>query len=583
MKSLSHNGILIPEYEPKGFSIKFKGKTVKLNPLQEEMAVAWVRKLGTPYPDDKVFVKNFFNDFSKALGVKGSREDFDFSEIESYVNKEREAKESMSREEKKKLAAERKAVREANKERYGFAEIDGERVPLANYMAEPSSIFMGRGKHPLRGRWKQGAKQSDVTLNLSPDAKKPQGNWKETVWMPDCMWIAKWTDKLTGKEKYVWMADSSPIKQRREMEKFDKALELDRNRKLIHDYIIRNLDSNEAKTRKVATVCYLIETVCMRVGDEKDEDEANTVGATTLTKQNIMIEGNVIKFDFLGKDSVRWEKEINAPTNVVRNLKEFMKEPDDVIFNGIRSEHVNEFLSNAMKGLTTKVFRTSSATKAVREFLDKNEVSKDKSEYYKKHVAKLANLQAAIVCNHKRTIPKSWQKSLERKRERLKANKLKAKENIEKCKKKISDNTRRYEEQNNKYEASLAEEMKKLNEYQKLRKEKRAASKKKVIKNLKKRISKLKKKYSERQKKLKTMMEKRKQNDKKKIRKLELQIEEQQRTKDYNLNTSLKSYIDPRAYYRWFKKSGYDWKKYYSSTLQHKFSWVDNENKCKKN
>ena len=577
MKTLSHNGIIIPEYEPRGFSIKFKGKGIKLDPHQEEMAVAWVRKLDTPYVEDKVFIKNFFDDFCKALNVKGSVDDFDFSEIIKFVEKERETKANMSKEEKKKLAAERKTVREKNKEIYGFAKIDGEEVALGNYMAEPSGIFMGRGKHPLRGSWKEGAKKSDVILNLSPDAKRPSGNWKEIVWMPDCMWIARWKDKLTGKEKYIWMADTSPMKQKREMKKFDKAMELEKKRNDIRDFIKINLDADDEKIRKVATVCYLIETVCMRVGDEKDEDEANTVGASTLAKNNISIEGNTVKFDFLGKDSVRWVKEIEAPDSVIRNLKEFMEGPNDLIFDGIRSEHVNEFLGNAMEGLTSKVFRTSSATNAVKNFLSKNEVGKESSDYYKKHIAKLANLEAAKVCNHKRTIPKSWQKSLDRKKERLEANKIKAKKNIEKYKKKISDHTKRYEEQTKKYEVKLNEEMKKLDEYQKVGNEKRAASKKKVITNLKKRIKNLNKKCSERQEKLKKMMEKRKQRDKEIIRKMELQIEEQQKTKDYNLNTSLKSYIDPRAYYKWFKQSGYDWKKYYSSTLQKKFSWVEKE------
>ena len=563
MKSLSHNGIIIPEYDPKGFSIKFKGKTIKLDPHQEEMAIAWVRKLGTPYVEDKVFIKNFFEDFCKALRAKGSREDFNFSEIEEFVNKERGAKENMSKEEKKKLAAERKKVREENKEKYGYAEIDGERVALGNYMAEPSGIFMGRGKHPLRGRWKEGAKESDVALNMSPDAKRPPGKWKEIVWMPDCMWIAKWTDKLTGKEKYVWLADSSPIKQRREMEKFDKAMELDKNRNIIHDYIMKNLDSNDLKTRKLATVCYLIETVCMRVGDEKDEDEANTVGATTLTRDNISIEGNIVKFDFLGKDSVRWQKEIETSDIVIRNLKEFMKEPDDVIFNGIRSEHVNEFLSNAMKGLTTKVFRTSSATKAVREFLKENENVKENSEYYKKHVAKLANLQAAIVCNHKRTIPKTWEASLDRKKGRLNAAKEKAKENMEKYEKKIKELKIKNEKQVKGYEDKLKD-----------------ADDKKAA-NLKERIKKAKQKYAERLKKLNEQMENRKRKDLENIKKQEMQLEEQRQTRDYNLNTSLKSYVDPRTYYRWAKKVGYDWKKYYSSTLQRKFSWVDEEKSCK--
>jgi hypothetical protein len=83
------------------------------------------------------------------------------------VQAERIAKERLTPEERKALATERKAQRELLKEKYGHAMVNGERVELGNYIAEPSGIFMGRGKHPLRGKWKQGAQKKDITLNLS--------------------------------------------------------------------------------------------------------------------------------------------------------------------------------------------------------------------------------------------------------------------------------------------------------------------------------------------------------------------------------------------------------------------------------
>ena len=132
----------------------------------------------------------------------------------------------MSKDDRKALAAKRKAQREALKAKYGYAIVDGQRVELGNYIAEPSGLFMGRGQHPLRGRWKQGASQADITLNLSPDAPRPEGSWKEIVWQPDSLWVARWDDKLSGKTKYVWLADTTPIKQNREAGKFDKALRL---------------------------------------------------------------------------------------------------------------------------------------------------------------------------------------------------------------------------------------------------------------------------------------------------------------------------------------------------------------------
>ena len=93
---------------------------------------------------------------------------------------------------------------------------------IANYTVEPNSIFLGRGKHPLRGRWKEGPKEEDIELNLSPDAPKVPGNWRGTVWDPDVLWVARWKDKLTGKTKYVWISDSSNLRQERDIEKFDK-------------------------------------------------------------------------------------------------------------------------------------------------------------------------------------------------------------------------------------------------------------------------------------------------------------------------------------------------------------------------
>jgi DNA topoisomerase-1 len=496
MKYLAHNGILFPKrYEPKGFSILIKGKEVKLTPNQEEMAVAWVKKLGTEYAQDEVFRKNFFGDFRKALGVEGDvkPEEFDFNEIESFVQKEKEAKLNMPKEEKKRLAAERKVEKEKNKEKYGYATIDGVRVEIGAYMAEPSSIFMGRGGHPLRGKWKPGPRPEDVTLNLSKDAPMPEGKWKGRDWQENSMWVAKWDDKLRGKEKYIWVADTSNIKQEKEKAKFDKAEALKDKIGEVTRHINDNLKSSDIKRRKVATVAYLIDALKLRVGDEKDPDEADTVGATTLRPEHIKFEANgVTTFDFLGKDCVRWVKQITLPKTVVDNLKEFSGDAKSTIFEGVSGEKVTEFFNEVILGLTAKVFRTFHASNTVEDELWKTKVSKSSEVYEKKFAATMANLDAAIVCNHKRKPPKNWEESLAKKEERLKNLKAKATESA-----------------------------------------------------------------------------------KKKAKELEYKIKAVKETRDYNLGTSLKSYIDPRIYYDWGKKVDFDWKLYYPKTLQRKFSWVE--------
>jgi len=424
MKKLIHNGVLIPQKpEWKKLHIIVEGKRIDLMPEQEEMAIAWVKKLGTDYVEDPVFARNFFQDFCSALGVKKEipLEGFDFSPVIKQVEKEKAHKQSLSKEEKKKLAAKRKKIRERNKEEYGFAKVDGVRVEIGNYTAEPSSIFMGRGKHPLRGHWKQGPSKSDIILNLSPNAPRPPGEWKDIIWQPGSMWIARWDDKLRGKEKYIWLADSSPLKQRNEIEKFDKAIELNRRIKDIREHIMTNLDAGDFMRRKTATVCYLIDALKLRVGDEKDKDEADTVGATTLRPEHIIYEkNNAVTFDFLGKDAVRWKKTVRLPQPVINNIKKFVVSAKSSIFEGVKSKNVSLFLDEITPGVSSKVFRTYHASKVVADFLYSSDVSKPDPDHEKKHVATMANLEAAIVCNHKRKPPKNWKENLAKKMERLK-------------------------------------------------------------------------------------------------------------------------------------------------------------------
>lgn len=93
MKQLIHNGVMPPPaYEAKAFNVKFRGTTLKLTPLQEEMIFKWCQKIGTPYVEDLIFVRNFFDDLGKALGFEErlDPDDFDFSEVLAYIEKERE-------------------------------------------------------------------------------------------------------------------------------------------------------------------------------------------------------------------------------------------------------------------------------------------------------------------------------------------------------------------------------------------------------------------------------------------------------------------------------------------------------------
>jgi len=542
---LEHNGVAFPpDHVQRGINIKILGEVYFLNREQEELIYAWAKKKDTHYVRDPVFQSNFLSDFKKAIPDRFKSvqkiDDIDMSEAFSLVDKEASIKEaekirikSLPREEKKRISQDKKLEKERLKSIYGKAKIDGIEVEVANWLVEPPGIFMGRGLHPLRGRWKPRITAKDVILNLDEDASVPEGPWKAIVHDHNSTWLASWIENLTGKRKYVWLHDSSYLRQDNDKVKYDTAKKLENYIFDIEKEIVKQMSHPKDTTkRKVATVCYLIYKLAMRVGDEKDPDEADTIGASTLRVEHLkfpVINDKIqIEFNFLGKDSVPWQKtlEISSPDTraLYENLLFYMKGKDrtDEIFEDITSAKVNIFLRSLDKdnlpNLTAKVFRTYIATAIVKKHLSAPilKLNKNESEFKKIYVGKIANLQAAITCNHKKGIDpknpaskKSWEKfeqSVTNKKEKIKQIKLELKEKMWKT------------------------------EIQKFKKEQR-------------------------------------------LEKLEFQLRLQQETKDYNLGTSLRNYIDPRVFKSWCDYVNLDWTKIYTSTLQRKFKWIEQYSK----
>lgn len=538
---LEHNGVAFPpDYVQRGINIKILGEIFFLNREQEELIYAWAKKKDTHYVKDPVFQSNFLSDFKKLIPnrIKSIQkiDDLNMTEAFNLVDKELRIKEaekirikSLPREERRRITHEKKLEKEKLKSIYGTAKIDGIEVDVANWLVEPPGIFMGRGLHPLRGRWKPRVSAKDVILNLGEDASVPEGPWKAIVHDHYSTWLASWTENLTGKRKYVWLHDSSYLRQDNDKAKYDIAKKLENYIPAIEKEIINQmLYARDTTRKKVATVCYLIYKLAMRVGDEKDTDETDTIGASTLRVEHLRfpkINDKVqIEFNFLGKDSVPWQKtlEIFSPDTkaLYENLLFFMKGKDktDEIFEDITSSKVNIFLRSIDKdnlpNLTAKVFRTYIATAIVKEHLSAPilKVNKNESEFKKAYIAKIANLQAAITCNHKKGIDpknpaskKSWEKfeqSVANKKEKIKQIEIELKDKKWKT------------------------------ELQKLKKEQR-------------------------------------------LEKLEFQLQLQQETKDYNLGTSLRNYIDPRVFKSWCEYVNLDWTKIYTSTLQRKFKWIE--------
>jgi DNA topoisomerase-1 len=68
---------------------------------------------------------------------------------------------------------------------------------------------------------------------------------------------------------------------------------------------------------------YLIDILALRVGNEKGEDEADTVGCCSLRVEHIQLnsETTEVTFDFLGKDSMRYLNTVKVDEVVFKLLQ----------------------------------------------------------------------------------------------------------------------------------------------------------------------------------------------------------------------------------------------------------------------
>lgn len=521
---LEHNGVLFPaEYEPHNKPLKFKDKYIKLTIDQEECAMMYAKYIDTEYIQNRTFNKNFWNDWKKKLGKDNeitNLEECDFTEYKDILIKNKETEKNIviaTAEEDKidtELARVNYNVTPKEEEKYKTAMVDGNPQPVGNYRMEPPGIFLGRGDNPKIGKIKPRVYPEDVTLNLGKEAKIPNTlkghKWGKIVHDRHAEWLASWKDMITGKTKYLWLGAHSKFKSSSDIEKFDLAKKLKRKIDFIRSENDKNLQSDDIRTRQIATAFYFVDAFALRIGGEKGEDTADTVGVTTLRKEHIeLLENNTIELDFLGKDSVRYYNKLPVTEQVYKNIIEFLqdKQKDQEIFDLITSNDVNKYLQTFMKDLTAKTFRTYNASylfqKELKKIRNKYEGSTDINllidEYNK------ANASVAKKLNHQKNVGKSYKGQVDK----------------------------------------IDEQLKKIKS--KLRKARKSSGETKAD-----RIAKL--------------------NDK--LKKLKVKKELKQEMKNISLGTSKQNYIDPRITIAFIKKFNIPIEKVFNQALQKKFQWA---------
>ena len=129
-----------------------------------------------------------------------------------------------------------------------------------------------------------------------------------------------------------------------------------------------------------------------------------------------------LNFHFLGKDSVDGTKRLQHRPEVIRNIQNFMETSKEYLFEGVDSKKVARFLSEKMPKLTAKVFRTWKCTFTLEDALkkpqplEKGVITRDSPDYKKTYHAKMANYEVAVVANHKKKIPPTFDQRLREER-----------------------------------------------------------------------------------------------------------------------------------------------------------------------
>jgi len=432
---LIHNGpMFAPLYESHHIPIIINNKKYQLSGLAEEYITMYARYVNTEYlTNPKIsnrFNRNFLHDWKKVLPkniIVSNMNEIDVSDIKKHLDKIKDQKANMTKEEKEKI----KLKNDEQEEPYKYCMVNGGRMKVGNYKIEPPGIFLGRGDHPKLGCIKKRINPEDVIINLSktspvpkPNVSNPTGNhnWGKVIHNNEVVWLATWNDNISGKNKYVFTSMESIFKSKSDMDKFDLARKLKKKVNQIRAAYYEDMKDGNDINKQLSTALYLIDNLALRVGGSKDtKEQADTVGVTSLRVEHmILFDNSIIKLDFLGKDSVRYCRKVKVDELVYNNMKLFVanKNKKDELFDKISSASLNNYLNNMMEGLTAKVWRTYNASMLFQKELDRvnpnilEKMPESERINYLMSIFNQANTAVALLCNHQKNVSTDIEKAV---------------------------------------------------------------------------------------------------------------------------------------------------------------------------
>uniref|UniRef100_A0A673LYE9 DNA topoisomerase 1 n=1 Tax=Sinocyclocheilus rhinocerous TaxID=307959 RepID=A0A673LYE9_9TELE len=412
----------------------------------------------SPGAEEVATFYNFFKDWRKEMTSEEKSKitelkKCDFTEMHEYFKAQSEARKQMSKEEKQ--------------------------VSVFNLTLFGIFIFHSLVRmKPFSTRSKTVMTVS-VVLRDSVHPKAPPGTrWKEVRHDNKVTWLVSWTENIQGSIKYIMLNPSSRIKGEKDWQKYETARRLKKCVERIRAQYREDWRSKEMRIRQRAVALYFIDKLALRAGNEKDEGEtADTVGCCSLRVEHIRLrpqmdgQDYVVELDFPGKDSIRYYNKVPVEKRIFKNLQLFLenKQGKDDLFDRL-----------------TKIFWYNRANRAV-----------------------------AVLCNHQRAPPKTFEKSMHNLQTKVQVIKITI---------------------SNLNSGLLAV----INKQKPI-----GITKKKAVQRISEQLM-----------------------------KLEVQATDREENKQIALGTSKLNYLDPRISVAWCKKWGVPIEKIYNKTQREKFAWA---------
>lgn len=373
-QTLRHNGPLFaPRYQrlPNDVKFYYDNKAIDLTEQAEEVATFYAMLLDTNCAIIKQFNINFFSIFRCCLSEEQRLHIVDFELCDfGYIHEHLQLMGDIG------ASASLKARKREEKEHYGYCFVDGEQRRAESFRLRPPGLY-----YPLSdlsnciqmGRVRPRLLPEDITINCDefaePPAPPPGHRWKQVVHDRRVIWLCSWVDVGSGRLCYM-----RPRKQSGYLtpyrEQLETARRLQQHLERIRDEYRRWWNAYDFQRRKRSVALYCIDHLAMSTAGVGHAVEllALRVKQLVLNVAHGMNRERKIKLKF----GNRKERIYTVDPEIHYNLTIFVagRQVDELIFDELSAQQLEEHLEQLMDGLTAEIFRICNASRKLQDSLD---------------------------------------------------------------------------------------------------------------------------------------------------------------------------------------------------------------------